>query len=95
MVDRHIEVRSLGALLVEPGDIFVLVAGVDDNEEPDTARASINDDIVDHATVRIAEKRVLRIPRSEHGNIVRCDILKEFKRVGSADIDLAHVTEIK
>ncbi len=86
--------RIGAGLILEPGPVFVLAAGVEDDHELVFA-FTIDNDVVDDAARAVEQQRVLRLAGDEFGNVVGRHKLEEVERAGAGDADLAHVGHVE
>ena len=110
LVDERGRLRSLdgdlrpvvGALLdprafrviLHPGEVFFAPAGVDTDEQAG-GRIPVDDDVVDHAALLVAERAVLRLAVGALREIVRHQPLGGFERSRAIDGHLAHVADVE
>src|ERR1700733_12014477 len=83
----HIESRSKFG---EPRPVLLHRAGVDDNVVVIWLQV-IYDKIVNDTGTVVWKAAILRLSRHEGCDIVRCNSLEKFERVGAADIELSHM----
>jgi len=91
VADERVELATLAA---EPGEVGLVVGGVGDNEVT-VAAEPVGEEVVDHATVLVAEDRVLGAADLDLGDVVREHPLQEGERPETLDLDLPHVGDVE
>jgi hypothetical protein len=93
--DRHVAVEGFG-LLLEPGQVLLVVRRVRDREEAAPAFVeAVGEEVVEDAAVGLAQDRVLRAVRGDLGDVVGEDPLQEGLGVLARGADLAHVGDVE
>ena len=91
MVDVHVVALSL---LVNPSHVFIDVGGVNHNEEVAVGHL-IHQQVVDHATVRVAHHAVVDFAIRSAGDVVSENVVHKFLGIGAGDAHLAHVRNVE
>ena len=91
VVDVHVVALSL---FVNPSHVFIDVGGVNHNEEVAVGHL-IHQQVVDHATVRVAHHAVVYLAIRSAGDVVSENVVHKFLGVGAGDAHLAHVRNVE
>jgi hypothetical protein len=86
--------RKAADLPANPGVVFVFGAGVD-YEEIVIGAETMDEDIVDEGSLRSEQGGVLGLAVFETGSVVHGDVLNGGQRAGTAELNLAHVGDVK
>ena len=88
------DIAATGYALPKPGDVFVDVGGVDDDNNA-LGCVAIDDAVIDDATVGITDYGVARLAKRQLAHIVCHQPLDGIKGTWTDKLDLAHVTHVK
>ena len=81
-------------LAVDPGEVFILGAGVDDQQIVVGAEA-VDEDVVDEGARGCEQRGVVRLAIFELRGVVHGDVLDGGERAGAAELDFAHVADVE
>ena len=77
-----------------PVEVLLPPAGVDADEEP-LRREPVDDDVVDHAALFVAERAVLRLAIRALRKVVRDQLLRGLQGARALEGDLSHVRDVE
>ena len=88
------DLREVGGLALEPGEVRDVVGGVRDRQEAIDLEA-VGEQVVEDPAVLAAEHAVLRAARRDRGDVVGEQPLQQLERLRAARLDLAHVRDVE
>jgi hypothetical protein len=94
----HLNLAETLGLLRKPGEIGLRVGSVHNRQKPCTVPVGlepVSEEVVEHAAILSAEKRVLSAPAADLVEVVGEEAAQEVARTRTAGLDLTHVGDVE
>ena len=91
ILDRAVE---LARIVAHPVEILFARAGVD-HEQVFVFAEAVDDHVVHERSLRIEQRRILRLPDRQPRRVVHRDVLHRRERLRSGQADVAHVADVE